>query len=629
MLRFLNRWLMFPRLVATRRAAAPFALLPAIVGALVPAAAALLLSQAARANPAGPVVTFGGRHFTVTRGSEAFESIAFDPVNKYIASRGTIRNRCGAAVSNGPDESPGLAWDSVTNSYWQITNDRIVRRWVGDQVVQTVFTIPQIFNVPGTGADTLDAVKGIAVDANYVYVVDAGPNSGQISSNEWFKFTRAGVPVKSSKSTALQSFLHMNPDCLFDDILYLPASSPVYPGRFLIPLEHSGLIVVDSEGYYVDALYWVSDPLYGLIAPFAFTGMAVDPTAGTFYLAENDGASSQVWTMIPAPSPVSYIVGAGGGQAYLQWRTPGCNLPLWKDFPPPNQTEPGLIFGLAYRPADQQVYGYDFNSGQLWKFSPLQGEATLVDATGPQNVWGLAYDSQRDVLYASEEIGFNNRIQVINPTNGNAAALPNLVGFYLNDIAFNPSDNRIYGVSSTAQLIRIDRDTGIGTVVGPTQSVRGLDYDPATGGLIGINNSPARLYGINPANGNSNLWGTLPNDWGWEGLAVVTLPAVVTEVAQATPRIGSWGISVSPNPAANSVQLRLDMSRAAAGDISAFDSAGRLVRHIYSGSLEAGARSWVWDGRDAAGRVVPAGLYWIRVHAAGETEGAKVVWIPK
>lgn len=109
----------------------------------------------AQANPDGPVISFGGRRFAVTRGFEAFESIAFDPINRHIASAGEIRTRRGELVSAGPTESPGLAWDAVTNSYWQITNDRRVRRWVGNQVVQEVFTIPQIFNVPGTGPDTL------------------------------------------------------------------------------------------------------------------------------------------------------------------------------------------------------------------------------------------------------------------------------------------------------------------------------------------------------------------------------------------------------------------------------------------------------------------------------------------
>ncbi len=290
---------------------------PAIAVCVSLCSLVLLISLPAAADDV-PAVDFGGRRFAVGRGAEAFESIAFDPVDTLVASRGKIRNQCGDEISDGPDENPGLAWDAVTGTYWQITNDRTVRRWQGATVVDTVFVIPQTFEVPISGPDTLEAVRGIAVDPTYVYVVDAGPNPGQIPSNEWFKFTRAGDPVKSSKSTAMVSHLQMNPDCLFDDVLFVPPGSPVYAGKFLVPLEHTGLVVLDDQGEYVDALYWQDQPAYLPAKPFAFTGMAIDPAAGTFYLADNDQGAAQVWTMLPEGNPTSYIIGTGSSQAYLQ-----------------------------------------------------------------------------------------------------------------------------------------------------------------------------------------------------------------------------------------------------------------------------------------------------------------------
>jgi len=611
------------------RSRIPWRLSPRVLAAFLALALVPPLTNVpALADHAGPVVSFGGKRFAVSRGFEAFESIAFDPGNKRVASRGSIRDQCGNRLSDGPDESPGLAWDLFTGYYWQITNDRTVRRWLGAALVDTAFVIPQIFNVPGSGPDTLESVRGIAVDQNNVYIVDAGPNSGEIESNEWFKFTRLGAPVKSSKSTALKSHLQMNPDCLFDDILYLPANSVVYPGRFLIPLEHTGFVIVDNEGNFLDDFYWSDHPLYATIAPFAFTGMAVDPAAGTFYLVDNDGGSSQIWTMLVESSPTSYIVGAGGVQGYLQRPVPGCNLPLWKDFPPPNQTAPGLLFGLAYRPTDQKVYGYEFNDGTLWKFGPLDGQATLVDATGPMSVWGLAYDTQRDVLYASQEVINGNQIHSVNPVNGNTTMLPSPVGFYLNDIAFEPATGNIYGVSSEGQLIRINRDTGAGTVVGSTQWVRGLDYDPATARLIGMANGPGRLYSIHPATGAATLLTNLANDVGWEGLAVVTLPAAAVDVADGAPPVVRPRLVAMPNPASGAVRLVIDSEEATDADISAFDASGRLVRKIHTGPIGAGPQAFVWDGTDAAGRTLPAGVYWFRVRAGMKVASARVVWLP-
>jgi len=593
-------------------------------------AATLLLAAPAppaQANPEGPVISFGGRRFAVTRGAEAFESIAFDPVNRRIASAGEIRNQCGDLVAPGPSEAPGLAWDPLSNSYWQITNDRRVRRWVGPQVVQEVFTIPQVFDVPGTGPDTLEAPKGIAVDPDFVYVVDAGSDPGQIGSNEWFKFTRTGTPVKSSKATGLRSHLVANPDCLFDDILYVPPGTPVYPGRLLIPLEHSGLIVIDTEGNYVDALYWEDDPLYSRCAPFAFTGMAVESSTGTFYLAENDGRSSQVWTMIPEGGPLaSYIVGTGFDQAYLQSPVPGCNLPLWRRLVAPGQTEPGIMFGLAYRPVDGMVYGFDFNAGSLWKFNPIEGRASLAHDMAIPAVWGLAYDPQFDLLYASRETGDGNHIIMVDPQNGGFTPLPNLVGFYVYDLAFCPDDRQLYSVAGT-QLIRISPVSGRGTFVGNTVPARGLTWDPATERLIGITTGTPQLYSIDPATGDATLLADLPKDRGWEGLALVTLPAPTSDAPGEPPLRLFPGIAAAPNPASSVLRLQADLPAAGRAQIEAFDTAGRLVRSVYAGPVRAGTSDWSWDGRDDSGRPVPNGTYWIRLQAGAETRVAKIVWV--
>jgi flagellar basal-body rod modification protein FlgD len=49
--------------------------------------------------------------------------------------------------------------------------------------------------------------------------------------------------------------------------------------------------------------------------------------------------------------------------------------------------------------------------------------------------------------------------------------------------------------------------------------------------------------------------------------------------------------------------------------VRVFDGTGRLVRDLSPGAMSAGTRGLRWDGRDQAGRLAPAGLYWIEARA--------------
>ena len=55
------------------------------------------------------------------------------------------------------------------------------------------------------------------------------------------------------------------------------------------------------------------------------------------------------------------------------------------------------------------------------------------------------------------------------------------------------------------------------------------------------------------------------------------------------------------------------------------DLGGRLVRRVPLGGEPGG--SWQWNGRDAEGRSVPAGLYFARLASGGGHSEARVVLI--
>jgi hypothetical protein len=79
-----------------------------------------------------------------------------------------------------------------------------------------------------------------------------------------------------------------------------------------------------------------------------------------------------------------------------------------------------------------------------------------------------------------------------------------------------------------------------------------------------------------------------------------------------------------PNPFTASTRIPLAASRGTAS-IQVFDAAGRLIRQLTAPPSE-GSRFLDWDGRDAGGRLVPAGTYFYRV--PGEEATLKMIRRP-
>jgi len=80
-----------------------------------------------------------------------------------------------------------------------------------------------------------------------------------------------------------------------------------------------------------------------------------------------------------------------------------------------------------------------------------------------------------------------------------------------------------------------------------------------------------------------------------------------------------------PNPAAGPVRLVLELPVAGDAAVDVVDVAGRVVRSLVRGPAPAGPLALTWDGRDAAGRPAPAGLYFARASAGAERASARIV----
>jgi flagellar hook assembly protein FlgD len=55
------------------------------------------------------------------------------------------------------------------------------------------------------------------------------------------------------------------------------------------------------------------------------------------------------------------------------------------------------------------------------------------------------------------------------------------------------------------------------------------------------------------------------------------------------------------------------------------DVAGRTVRTLVDGSIAAGSHEWTWDGTDARGRPLPAGVYFQRIETRSRSFSRKLI----
>ncbi len=81
----------------------------------------------------------------------------------------------------------------------------------------------------------------------------------------------------------------------------------------------------------------------------------------------------------------------------------------------------------------------------------------------------------------------------------------------------------------------------------------------------------------------------------------------------------------APNPARGISTFAFTLPRAGRAELSVHDLAGRRVTTLASGSRAAGRHEARWDGRDADGRGLPAGVYFARLATADGTVTRRVL----
>jgi len=96
------------------------------------------------------------------------------------------------------------------------------------------------------------------------------------------------------------------------------------------------------------------------------------------------------------------------------------------------------------------------------------------------------------------------------------------------------------------------------------------------------------------------------------------------EITYPGPVDVSFG-PVSPNPLGSRSAVRFWTSGPTEAGLTLYDVQGRLQRTLLSGRVPGGEHVMVWDGKNAYGQSLPAGVYFFRLEAAGRVFTEKAV----
>ena len=112
-----------------------------------------------------------------------------------------------------------------------------------------------------------------------------------------------------------------------------------------------------------------------------------------------------------------------------------------------------------------------------------------------------------------------------------------------------------------------------------------------------------------------------------ECAAVNHISIATKDVPREDPARSSSSISVRawPNPAQGETRIAWTLTKTAHVRVGVFDLSGRLVRRLREDDLAPGFHTATWDGRDAGGGELPAGICLCRVESGDGIAAARMI----
>ena len=84
---------------------------------------------------------------------------------------------------------------------------------------------------------------------------------------------------------------------------------------------------------------------------------------------------------------------------------------------------------------------------------------------------------------------------------------------------------------------------------------------------------------------------------------------------------------VSPSPAASNTVISFSLAKAGPACVDVFDITGRIITTLNRDELASGSHSLLWNLEDSSGRIVPSGLYYVRVSTGSFTASTSMIVI--
>jgi hypothetical protein len=106
-----------------------------------------------------------------------------------------------------------------------------------------------------------------------------------------------------------------------------------------------------------------------------------------------------------------------------------------------------------------------------------------------------------------------------------------------------------------------------------------------------------------------------------------TSPATVVHLADGAALASVRLLAASPNPFNPSTRIPFELPAEMRVRLVVHDIHGRRVRTLVDGELSAGEHVVRWDGRDATGRGVGSGAYFLRLETGTQVETGRLVLV--
>jgi len=178
-----------------------------------------------------------------------------------------------------------------------------------------------------------------------------------------------------------------------------------------------------------------------------------------------------------------------------------------------------------------------------------------------------------------------------------------------------------YGVNGVVT----DAVTGfpLDAVITVTGNSKPVVTDPAHGDYYKVLHTGTFELTFEATGYTSQTIGGVSTTWGTPKVLNVALQPDTSTV----PPVISLALRAWPNPFNPGTTFTMAMPRSGPAELVVFDLQGRRIAGLFSGQAPAGETPLAWDGRDAQGRTMPAGVYFGRLETAGGISVTKVMLV--